>query len=88
MAKGVIDNKELVYYLYHTGTDNYRYEFKIIENQDTTDLFISYLNDATAKNSTFIINEENKKINIKSNKSLGRQKNEALGGTFILEGIN
>jgi hypothetical protein len=82
-----IDDNELICNLYQTGIDNYRYEFKIIEGQDTTDIFDTYLNDATAKNSTFTIEKENEKIVIISNKPIGRLEKEVGGQTFVLEGI-
>ena len=82
-----IDDKELVCNLYQTGIDNYRYEFKIIKSQDTTDLFDAYLNDATANNSIFTLEKENEKMIIISNKPIGRLEQKVHGQIFILEGV-
>ena len=77
----------LIYDLYQTGIDNYRYEFKLIAGQDTTHLFESYLNDATANNSQFSIEKGHNEIRLKINKPIGIQEKEASGITFKLEGI-
>jgi len=42
-------NEQIFYNVYQTGIDNYRFEFKSVNNSDTTKLFEYFLNDATYK---------------------------------------
>ncbi len=52
---GKINNETFLYSAYQTGLDNYRIEFKVVVNKDTTKLFNYYINDAvyTKKENTF-----------------------------------
>jgi len=43
-------DEEIVYLVYQTGIDNYRYELYVQNFKDTTKLFDFYLNDASYKN--------------------------------------
>lgn len=43
---GQIDDETFVYTAYQTGIDNYRIEFKVAVNQDTSKIFDYYINDA------------------------------------------
>ena len=83
-----VDDKEMIYNLYQTGHDNYRYEIRLIENQDTLGLFTSYLNDATARNTRFTIQEEGKAVIIKMNKPVADQEKKVNLSTFYLKGIS
>jgi hypothetical protein len=60
----------IVYKLYQTGIDNYRYEFHLADKSDTTDIFELYLNDATYHNVKFIVLETSDTISIKSNRDI------------------
>ncbi len=82
-----IEERELFYELYQTGIDNFRYEFKVIYKKDTIKLFNAYLNDATAKNSSFTIENKNGIININSNKPIGNFEKTEFGMNFKLNGI-
>lgn len=41
-----IDNENFIYSVYQTGIDNYRVEFKVVVDADTTKLFDYGINDA------------------------------------------
>jgi len=43
---GQVGDEKIIYSVYKTGIDNYRVEFIVIQNQDTTKLFDYYINDA------------------------------------------
>ncbi|MCE2997372.1 MAG: hypothetical protein ACK5RG_17315 [Cyclobacteriaceae bacterium] len=58
------------YKLYQTSIDNYRYEFFLIDKADTTDIFHTYLNDATYHNIKFTVLENDDTTRIKSNKNI------------------
>lgn len=60
----------IVYKLYQTGIDNYRYEFCLVDKVDTADIFETYLNDATYHNIKFIVLENNDTTKIKSNRDI------------------
>jgi len=74
-----LDTKTTIgYKLFQTGIDNFRFEFYITENIDTTGLFKTYLNDAVFKKSDFFpllhgdsimiycpLNHESREITIK-----------------------
>jgi hypothetical protein len=85
---GEIEGKNIVYDIYQTGIDNYRYEIYILGYRDTTRLFLAYLNDAIADNSQFDLHVTNSKIEIKCNKSIGYQEKLINGKTFVLAGID
>jgi hypothetical protein len=77
----VISNKKgtnIYYDVYQTGIDNYRFDFKAVNNLDTTKLFEYWLNDATysamkfesfASDDTITI-----KTNLPTNRPYGRTK--------------
>lgn len=85
----VISNteKEKVYYdVYQTGLDNYRFEFKAVNNSDTTKLFEYNLNDAIYTAMKFTIIQANDTLtiatNLPTNKVVRRTK---FGTTVILK---
>jgi len=43
---GQVKNETFFYSAYQTGIDNYRIEFKVAVNQDTSKIFDYYINDA------------------------------------------
>ena len=73
----------ILYKLYQTGTDNYRYEFYSVDHMDTTDPFQTYLNDATYKGIRFIVQETGDTIRIKSTRDLGQFTKTIEGRIFI-----
>jgi hypothetical protein len=52
-------NEQIFYDVYQTGIDNYRFEFKAVNNSDTIKLFEHFLNDATYKAMRFKITPSN-----------------------------
>jgi hypothetical protein len=72
------------YKLFQTGVDNYRYEFYSVDGNDTTDLFQTYLNDATYKGIRFIVQETKDTIQIKSTRDLGQLTKKIEDRIFIL----
>lgn len=72
----------IIYRLYQTGIDNYRYEFYSVDNSDTIDIFQTYLNDATYKGLRFIVQEIKDTIKIKSNRDLGQLTKEVSDRIF------
>lgn len=43
---GQIDNETFLYSAYKTGIDNYRIEFKVVVDKDTSKIFDYFINDA------------------------------------------
>ncbi len=74
----------IIYKLYQTGIDNYRYEFYLANNADTTDIFQTYLNDATHRQIKFLVLESNDTVKIKSNRNLGQQTKDLRNQVFTL----
>ena len=75
----------ILYKLYQTGIDNYRYEFYSVDDNDTTDLFQTYLNDATYEGIRFIVQETGDTTKIKSTRDLGQLTKKIGGRIFILQ---
>jgi hypothetical protein len=75
----------IFYRIYQTGIDNYRYEFYCVNNNDTTDLFQTYLNDATYKGIRFIVQETRDTIKIKSTRDLGQLTKKIEDRVFIFQ---
>jgi hypothetical protein len=82
-TKGII-----IYKLYQTGIDNYRYEFYLVDSGDAVDIFQSYLNDATYKGLRFIIQESKDTIKIKSTRDLGQVAKKGTCPRFCLANKN
>jgi hypothetical protein len=74
----------VVYKIYQTGVDNYRYEFYLVSGVDTTQLFESHLSDATYTHIRLLIQENGDTIKLKSNWSLGQQLKTVDKKVFIL----
>ncbi|MBI3221219.1 MAG: hypothetical protein HYZ44_17045 [Bacteroidetes bacterium] len=65
---GKTNHGTIVYKLYQTGIDSYRYEFCLVDKVDTTDIFETHLNEATYHNIRFIVVENGDTTKIKSNR--------------------
>lgn len=74
---------ELICKVYQTGIDNYRYEFKLTENGDTTELFDAYLNDAS-QTEDFMIEESSGHVGILSHQNLGNTSKTVRGVRYDL----
>ncbi|WP_276373716.1 hypothetical protein [Chryseolinea sp. H1M3-3] len=68
---GLTTSGNVVYDLYQTGPDNYRYEFSIVDKGDSAALFTAYLNDASFESVELYLLEQNDTIKIRHNRSLG-----------------
>ena len=64
------ENGETVFYdVFQTGIDNYRIEFKYINNNDTVNLFEDYLNDALYSERKFESYKKNDTLIIKTKRT-------------------
>jgi hypothetical protein len=70
---GDIKGKKLIYSLYQTGIDNYRFEFKVVNSKDTSEITTMFLNDASANYLKFEIQEYPAKVMIRVNKPIGNE---------------
>lgn len=75
----------IIYKLYQTGIDNYRYEFYLVDSGDSVDIFQSYLNDATYKGLKFIVRETKDTVKIKSTRDLGQVAKKIGDRMFVLQ---
>ncbi len=79
-------NEQIFYDVYQTGIDNYRFEFKAVNNSDTIKLFEYFLNDATYKAMRFKITPSNDTLTIITDMptdfKFGKTK---IGSTVILK---
>lgn len=79
-------NEQIFYDVYQTGIDNFRFEFKAVNNSDTIKLFEYFLNDATYKAMRFKITPSNDTLiiipNIPTELKFSKTK---IGTTVILK---
>lgn len=80
-----IKKSSISYDLYQVGIDNYRYDFKLINNTETVQLFSAYLNDATYKGLTFTIENKKDITIIRSTKKLTSESVTIKNQTFTLQ---
>ena len=81
---GLTTSGNVVYKVYQTGPDNYRYEFLIVDNGDSAALFTAYLNDASFKSVELFILEQNDTIKIKHNRNLGEYTKLSKDKVYLL----
>jgi hypothetical protein len=79
-----VENKTLVYELYLTGLDKYRYTFKLVGTQDSTQLFEAHFTDETANYMNIDIEQEKNNIRIILDKPVEHQTKTVDGFTYEL----
>ncbi len=81
-----VQNKDLVYELYLTGLDKYRYTYKLVGPQDSTQLFEAKFLDETANNLEMEIEQSGKRLKIILDRPTETQTKTVDGVTFELAG--
>jgi hypothetical protein len=79
------DSSEQIYYdIYQTGIDNYRFEFKAVNNSVTIKLFDYFLNDATYKAMRFKNFISNDTLTIITNMPTDFKYSKTKMGTIVI----
>jgi hypothetical protein len=81
-----VQNKELVYEMYLTGLDKYRYTYKLVGPQDSTQLFEAKFTDETANNLEMEIEQSSNRFRIILDRPTETQTKTVDGVTFELAG--
>ena len=74
----------IIYKVYQTGEEIYRYEFYLSSENDTTTLFQAYLKDIPYESLKLLLQETEDTIKLKSNRELGEHVKVLDDKTFIL----
>lgn len=77
-------NEQILYDVYQTGIDNYRFEFKAVNHPDTIKLFEYFLNDATYKAMRFKITPSNDTLTIVTNMPTDFKFSQTKIGTIVI----
>ncbi|HSI90902.1 MAG TPA: hypothetical protein VK927_07265 [Adhaeribacter sp.] len=81
-----VQDQTLIYEMYLTGTDKYRYAYKLVNAQDTTQLFEAKITDETANNLGMEIEKTGNGYKIILDKPIEKQQKTVDGVTYQLEG--
>ena len=77
-------NEQILYDIYQTGIDNYRFEFKAVNKSDTINLFEYFLNDATYKAMRFKNFTSNDTVTIITNMPTDFKFSKTKMGTIVI----
>ena len=81
-----VKGKSLVYEMYVTGLDKYRYNYKLVSPQDSTQLFEVRFMDETANNMEMEIEQSRNRIKIILDRPTEHQTKTVDGFTYELQG--
>jgi hypothetical protein len=81
-----VKGKSLVYEMYLTGLDKYRYVYKLAGPQDTTQLFETSFTDASGNYASMELEQTRKGLKILLDRPIEKQSKTVEGVTFELEG--